>query len=135
MDLYPCPITVATQGILRNVGLLEYHEEATSLKGHFRLLAQLIRRGDFHRQAFDVGPDMWFQPNDEEIYFITSLSMRGGYYPQLPDVLHGVATESHLVYSQRYVGDHVVSPIDFQVFGGQHRSLLLVQRRLGASHY
>ena len=33
-DAYPRPITAATQGLLRQVGLLKFYEEATSLKGH-----------------------------------------------------------------------------------------------------
>ena len=37
-DLYPLPITAKTHVLLRNVGLLKYYEEDTSLKGHFRLL-------------------------------------------------------------------------------------------------
>jgi hypothetical protein len=37
-DLYPLPITTTTHVLLRNVGLLKYYEEATSLKGHSGLL-------------------------------------------------------------------------------------------------
>lgn len=37
--LYPFPTTSTTQIILRNVGLFKYYKEATSLKGHFGLLA------------------------------------------------------------------------------------------------
>ena len=33
-DVYPRPITTSTQGLLRQVGLLKFYEEATSLKGH-----------------------------------------------------------------------------------------------------
>jgi hypothetical protein len=41
-DLYPHPITVVTHVLLRNVGLLKYYEEDTSLKGHFGLLVHMI---------------------------------------------------------------------------------------------
>jgi hypothetical protein len=96
---------------------------------------QLIRRWDVHRQDFCVGPDQWYQPTEEDIYFITGLSRRGEDFPQFPDVPVGVAVESQLMYSQRYIGVDVLSPADFQVSGGQlHGSLLSVQRRLGASH-
>ena len=47
-DLYPLPITTTTHFLLRNVGLLKYYEEATSLKGHFGLLVHLIRQWDVH---------------------------------------------------------------------------------------
>ena len=54
---YPHPITTATQGLLRQVGLLKFYEEATSLKGHGVFLRHLIRRWNAHRQAFWVGPN------------------------------------------------------------------------------
>jgi hypothetical protein len=54
-DLYPHPITAVTHVLLRDVGLLKYYEEATSLKGHSGLLVHLIHRWDVHRQAFCVG--------------------------------------------------------------------------------
>jgi hypothetical protein len=37
-DLYPLPITPMTHALLRDVGLLKYYEEATSLKGHSRVV-------------------------------------------------------------------------------------------------
>ena len=37
-DMYPHPITTATQALLRELGLLKFYEEATSLKGHNGLL-------------------------------------------------------------------------------------------------
>ena len=43
-DAYPHPITAATQGLLREVGLLKFYEEATSLKSHNFFLRHLIRR-------------------------------------------------------------------------------------------
>ena len=43
-DAYPCPITLTIQGLLRQVGLLKFYEEATSLKGHGVFLGHLIRR-------------------------------------------------------------------------------------------
>jgi hypothetical protein len=133
-DLYPLPITAVTQVLLRNVGLLKYYEEATSLKGHSRFLVQLIHRWDVHRQALCVGLDQWYQPTEEDIYFITGLSRRGEDFPQFPDVPVGVATESQLMYSQRYIVVDVLSPADFQVSGGQLRITSFMQRRLGASH-
>jgi hypothetical protein len=84
-DLYPHPITAVTQVLLRNVGLLKYYEEATSLKGHSGFLVQLIRRWDVHRRAL-CGSDQWYQPTKEDIYFIIGLSRRGEYFPQFPDV-------------------------------------------------
>jgi hypothetical protein len=99
-DLYPHPITAVTHVLLRDVGLLKYYEEATSLKGHSGLLVHLIRRWDVHRQAFCVGLDQWYHPTEEDIYFITGLSRRGEDFPQFPDVPVGVSTESQLMYSQ-----------------------------------
>ena len=51
-DAYPFPITVATQGLLRQVGLLKFYEEATSLKSHSGFLRHLIRRWNAQQQAF-----------------------------------------------------------------------------------
>jgi hypothetical protein len=48
-DLYPRPRIVATRVLLRNVDLLKYYEEATSLKGNSTFLVQLICRWDAHR--------------------------------------------------------------------------------------
>ena len=42
--LYPHPISAMTQVVFRNVGLLKYYEEATSLKAHSILLEHLIYR-------------------------------------------------------------------------------------------
>ena len=53
--LYPHHITTPTQFVLREVGLLKFYREVTSLKGHNGLLGQLIYRWDDHRQAFWVG--------------------------------------------------------------------------------
>ena len=36
--MYPRPITTTTQFLLRELGLLKFYEEATSLKGHNGLL-------------------------------------------------------------------------------------------------
>jgi hypothetical protein len=112
-DLYPHPITAVTRVILRDVGLLMYCEEATTLKGHSRLLVHLICQWDAHQQTFHVGPDQWYHPTKEDIYFITRISRRGKDFPQFPDVPVGVATESKLMYSQRYIGVEVLSPTDF----------------------
>ena len=56
-DAYPHPITAATQGLLRQVGLLKFYEEATSLKAHSVFLRHLIHRWNAHQQAFQVGPN------------------------------------------------------------------------------
>jgi hypothetical protein len=80
-DLYPHPIIAATHVLLRDVGLLKYYEEATSLKGHSSLLVHLIRRWDVHRQDFRVGLDQWYHPTEEDIYFITELSRTGEDFP------------------------------------------------------
>ena len=53
--MYPHPIKIATQFLIRELGLLKFYEEATSPKGHSGLLGQLIYRWDAHREAFWVG--------------------------------------------------------------------------------
>jgi hypothetical protein len=85
----------------------------------FSFLAQLIHRWDAHQHAFRVSPHQWYHPTKEDIYFITGLSRRGEDFPQFPDVPVGVAAESHLAYSQRYIVHNIPSPGDFQVVGGQ----------------
>jgi hypothetical protein len=47
-DLYPQHITTIDHVLLRNVGILKYYEEATSLKGHSGFLVHLIHRWDVH---------------------------------------------------------------------------------------
>ena len=42
-------------------------------------------------------------------------------FPSFPEVLAGCIAGSQLVYSQRYIGAHVLSPLEFQVPGGQLR--------------
>ena len=66
-DLYPHPITIVTQSLLRDVGILKYYEEDTSLKGHSGLLVHLIRQWDVHQQTFRVGRDQWYHPTEEDI--------------------------------------------------------------------
>lgn len=80
-DLHHRHIMVETQGLLRNVDLFKYYEKATSLKGHSGLLVQLISRWDVRWQAFRVSSNMWYQPTEEDIYFITGLSKRGEDFP------------------------------------------------------
>lgn len=80
-DLYPHPITSQTQALLRNVVLLKYCVEATSLKGHYGLLVQLVTQWNACRQDFHVGLDRWYQPTEEDIYFITGLSRRAKDFP------------------------------------------------------
>ena len=85
-DGCPCPITADTKDIFKQVCLLRFYEEAISdLKAHSVLLRHLIGRWNAHRQAFQVGPDQWYTPTEEEIYFITGLSRRGD-FPSFPDV-------------------------------------------------
>ena len=85
------------------------------------LLRHLIGKWNAHRQAFQVGPDQWYTPTEEDIYFITGLSRRGVDFPSFPNVPAGCVAGSQLVYSQRYIGAHVLSPSEFQVPGGQLR--------------
>ena len=73
-DAYPRFITATTQGFLRQVSLLKFYEEATSLKGHGVFLRHLIRRWNAHLQAFRVSPNQWYVPIEEDIYFIIGLS-------------------------------------------------------------
>ena len=48
-----------------------------------------------------------------------SLAYPGGEdFREFPDDPRGVAIDIRVVYSQRYVGGHVVCPTDFQVRGG-----------------
>ena len=42
-------------------------------------------------------------------------------FPSFLEVHVGCVAGSHLVYSQRYIGAHVLSPSKFQVPGGQLR--------------
>ena len=116
--VYPHPIIAATQGILRQVGLLKFYEEATSLKGHGVFLRHLIRGWNSHLQAFRIGPNQWYTPTEEDIYFITGLSRRGVDFPSFPEVPIGYAARIQLVYSQRYISADILSPSDFQVSGG-----------------
>jgi len=54
--------------------------------------------------------------------FILLQDYRGGVdFPSFPDVPAGCAAGSQLVYSQRYIGAHLLSPSEFQVPGGQLR--------------
>ena len=43
-----------------------------------------------HRKEFQVGPNKWFQPTKEGIYFIIGLFRRGEDFPQFLEVLVGV---------------------------------------------
>ena len=60
-------------------------------------------------------------PTKEDIYFITKISRREVDFPSFPEVPVGYAVGSQLVYSQRYISTDILSPSDFQVFGGQLR--------------
>ena len=48
-DAFPRPIIAPTQGLLRHVGLFQFYEKATSLKGHGVFLRHLNRRWNAHR--------------------------------------------------------------------------------------
>lgn len=111
--LYPCPITPTTRVLLRNACLVKYYEEGTSLKAYSTLLAHLICRCNVQQQDFHVGPELWYRPTEEDIYFMIFLSKGGEYFAQFDDVLHGVAAESQLSYTQRYVRPHAVRPSYF----------------------
>ena len=93
-DAYPRPITATTQGLLRQVGLLKFYEEATSLKGHGFFFRNLIRRWNAHQQAFRVGRNHWYMPNEEDIYFVTGLLRRGVDFPSFLEVPVGYAAGS-----------------------------------------
>ena len=82
--MYPHSITVATQFLLMEVGLLKFYEEATSLKGHGGLWRKLIFQWNAHRQDFQVGHNQRYAPTEEEIYFVTGLSRRGVDFPLFP---------------------------------------------------
>ena len=103
------------------VGLLKFYGEATYLKAHSVFFRYLICRWNTHRQAFQVGPDQWYTPTEEYIYFITGLLRRRLDFPSFPDVPDGCVVGIQLVYSQRYIGAHVLSPLKFQVPGSQLR--------------
>ena len=90
-DLYPHPSTTAMRVLLRNVGLLKYYEEATSMKGNSSFITQLIHQWDAHQQAFRVGPHQWYHPTEEDIYFIIGISRRGEYFLFFPNFPVGVA--------------------------------------------
>jgi hypothetical protein len=55
-NFYPRPIISATWVLLRNVGVLKYYEEDTSMKGNFSFLEKLIHQWHAHQQEFRVGP-------------------------------------------------------------------------------
>ena len=74
-----------------------------------------------HRQDFQVGPDQWYTPTKEDIYFITGLLRRGVDFPSFPDMPPSFVAGSYLVYSQTYIRAHVLSSSEFQVPGGQLR--------------
>ena len=112
-DVYPRPIIAATQGLLRQVGLLNFYEEATYLKGHSLFMRHFSRRWNAHQQGFWVGINQWYTPTEEDIYFIIGLSRRGVDFPSFPEVPTGCVEGSQLVYSQRYIGALVLSPTNF----------------------
>jgi hypothetical protein len=60
-----------------------------------------------------VGLYKWYHPSEEDIFFIIGLSKREEDFPQFLDVPVGVSVDSKLMYSQRYIGVEVLSPIDF----------------------
>jgi hypothetical protein len=56
----PHPITPQTHALFRDVGLLKYYEEATSLKGNSSFLQQLIHCWDHGMQTFRVDLDLLY---------------------------------------------------------------------------
>ena len=58
-------------------------------------------------------------PTKKDVYFITGPSRRGVDFPSFPEVPASSVARSQLVYSQRYIGTHVLSPSKFLVLGGQ----------------
>ena len=88
-DAYPRPITAVTQGFLRQVGLLKFYEEATSLKSHSGFLRHIIRSWNAQQQAFRVGIDQWYTATKEDVYFIIGLSRKGVDFPSFLEVTAG----------------------------------------------
>ena len=76
---------------------------------------QLTCHWDQHRQAFQIGSNLWFHPTKEDVYFITKLSRGAGDFPQIRDVPLGVSTKIHRAYSHKYINDKVTNPSPFQV--------------------
>lgn len=118
--VYPCPITADTQGLLRQEGFLMFYEEVTSIKAHSMFLRHFIHKWNAHQHVFQVGPDQWYTPTEED-YFITGLSKSGVGFPLFPEGLASCVAGSRLVYSQRYIGVDVLYPSEFQVPRGQLR--------------
>lgn len=113
--MYPQPITTNTNHLLMNVGLLNFYEEATSLREINHFLTQLMHHWDHVHQAFRVGPNLWYQPTEEDIYFITQLSRRGEDFPHFLDLPLTVAEEGHITYVQLYVNASIIDATKFQV--------------------
>ena len=81
-ERFSFPITKERRDLLRHVGLLNFFEEATSLRGNSTFLHQLVCHWDHAKQVFGVGPNLWYRPKEEGIYFIIVLSRRGEDWPQ-----------------------------------------------------
>ena len=77
-DGCPRTITADTEEIL-----------ISGIKAHSVLLRDLIGRRNAHRQTFHVGPDQWYTPTEEDIYFTTGISRRGVDFPSFPDLPTG----------------------------------------------
>jgi hypothetical protein len=67
--------------LLRDVGLLTYYDEDTSLKGNYGLLVHLIHRWDVHRHAFHVGLDQWYHPTERIFNLSLGYPGEGGIFP------------------------------------------------------
>ena len=117
-------VEVETRLFLKSVGLLKFYEEVTSLKGKSCLLRELIFCWDHRIQAFMVSLNLWYHPIEEDIYFMTRLSMREKDFPQFPNLPPDTVEESQLIYMQIYV---MMRPLTQGIF----RSLVA---RLGTSH-
>ena len=99
-DLFRHPIQPQTKLLLRNNDLLKFYEEATSLKGNNTLLSPLIEHWDHQRQDFQLRPDDWHQPTEDDIQLIIGFSRRGEYLPEFLEVLSGSVVGNQLVSVQ-----------------------------------
>jgi hypothetical protein len=96
-EAYPHFISQHTHDLLMDIGLLKFYRKGISLRGNSTLLQQLIRRWDHGRHELRVGPDMWYHPTEEDVYFIIGLSRRGVYLPHFPALSIDAVGETQLL--------------------------------------
>ena len=96
--MYSHPGIVDTHLLLRDVGLLKFYEETTSLMGNENLFKELIHHWNHVKQPFKNSPSLWYHSIVEEIFFIIGLSKRGEDFTQFLYLLPNIARESQLAY-------------------------------------